>query len=73
MDQVQKNKHKRSDEKEHDHSGRKRVKHKHHTKKLGKKEERPHVAADDPNEDMWVEKNVDMNGEKVCVHSSLVK
>jgi len=62
-----KSKHKRSHDKDRDSSSRKRAKHKHHSKKSSKKsEDHLHIvddAVDD--EDMWVEKNVDMDGEKV--------
>ena len=62
-----KSKHKRSHDKGHDSSSRKRAKHKHHSKKSSKKnEDHLRVVDDDVNdEDMWVEKNVDMDGEKV--------
>ena len=64
-----KSKHKRSHDKDRDSSSRKRAKHKHHSKKLGKKnEDHLHVVDDDVDgEDMWVEKNVDMDGEKVLL------
>jgi hypothetical protein len=60
-------KHKRSHDKDRDSSSRKRAKHKHHSKKPSKKtEDHLHVVDDDvDDEDMWVEKNVDMDGEKV--------
>ena len=60
-----KSKHKRSHDR--DLGSRKRAKHKHHSKKSSKKiEDHLHVVDDDINdEDMWVEKNVDMDGEKV--------
>lgn len=63
--------HKRSHDKDHDKDrdsgGRKRAKHKHHSSKSSKKnEDSLHVVDDDvDDEDMWVEKNVDMDGEKV--------
>ena len=61
-----KSKHKRSHDKDRDSSSRKRVKHKHHSKKSSKKEDHLRVVDDDvDDEDMWVEKNVDMDGEKV--------
>ena len=65
-------KHKRSHDKDRDSSSRKRVKHKHHSKKSSKKnEDHLHVVDDDVNdEDMWVEKNVDMDGEKVLSDGS---
>ena len=64
-------KHKRSHDKDRD-SSRKRVKHKHHSKKSSKKnEDHLHVVDDDADgEDMWVEKNVDMDGEKVVPDGS---
>jgi hypothetical protein len=67
MDQVRQSKHKRSDDKERDHGHRKRVKHKNHGKKPSKKEEQIQIVNNDPNddEDMWVEKNVDMVS--VCI------
>jgi hypothetical protein len=57
----------RSHDKDRDPSSRKRAKHKHHSKKSSKKnEDHLHVVDDDvDDEDMWVEKNVDMDGEKV--------
>ena len=60
-------KHKRSHDKDRDSSSRKRAKHKHHSKKsIKKSEDHLHVVDDDvDDEDMWVEKNVDMDGEKV--------
>ena len=60
-------KHKRSHDKDRSSSSRKRAKHKHHSKKSSKKnEDHLHVVDDDVyGEDMWVEKNVDMDGEKV--------
>lgn len=62
-----KSKHKRSHDKDRESSSRKRAKHKHHSKKSSKKnEDHLHVVDDDVgDEDMWVEKNVDMDGEKV--------
>ena len=62
-----KSKHKRSHDKGRDSSSRKRAKHKHHSKKSSKEnEDHLHVVDDDvDDEDMWVEKNVDMDGEKV--------
>ena len=62
-----KSKHKRSHDKDRGSSSRKRAKHKHHSKKSSKKsEDHLHVVDDDvDDEDMWVEKNVDMDGEKV--------
>lgn len=58
---------KRSGDKDSESSSRKRVKHKHSSKKRSpKKDGRAKIVDDDPNdEDMWVEKNVDMDGEKV--------
>lgn len=60
-------KHKRSHDKDRGSSSRKRVKQKHHSKKSSKKNEAHlHVLDDDvDDEDMWVEKNVDMEVEKV--------
>jgi len=62
-----KSKHKRSHDKDRDSSSRKRAKHKHHGKKSSKKnEDHLHVVDDDvDDEDLWIEKNVDMDGEKV--------
>ena len=62
-----KSKHKRSHDKDRGSSSRKRAKHKHPSKKTSKKnEDHLHVVDDDvEDEDMWVEKNVDMDGEKV--------
>lgn len=57
---------KRSGGKDSESGSRKRVKHTHSKKKSTKKEDRVNVVDDDANEeDMWVEKNVDMDGEKV--------
>ena len=66
-------KHKRSHDKDRDSSSRKRAKHKHHSKKSSKKsEDHLHVVDDDvDDEDMWVEKNVDMDGEKVLSDGSI--
>ena len=59
-------KHKRSHDKDRDSSSRKRAKHKHHSKKSSKKsEDHLHVVDDEDDEDIWVEKNIDMDGEKV--------
>lgn len=63
-------KHKRSHDKDRGSSSRKRVKHKHHSKKSSKNEDHLHVVDDDVDEDMWVEKNVDMDGEKVLSDGS---
>ena len=60
-------KHKRSHEKDREPGSVKRVKRKHHSKKSSKKNEAHLRVVDDDvdDEDMWVEKNVDMEGEKV--------
>ena len=61
-----KSKHKRLHDKDRGSNSRKRAKHKHHGKKPSKNEDHLHVVDDDvDDEDMWVEKNVDMDGEKV--------
>jgi len=62
-----KSKHKRSRGEDRGSSSRKRAKHKHHSKKSSKKDEdHLHVVDDDvEDEDVWVERNVDMDGEKV--------
>lgn len=65
---ISSSKHKRSHDKVRDSSSRKRAK---HSKKSSKRnEDHLHVLDDDINdEDMWVEKNVDMEGEKVLSDS----
>lgn len=72
MDEPRSSKHKRSSEKDSESSSRKRVKHKHSSKKSKKKDERLQVMDDDPDdEDMWVEKNIDLDGEKVHLNTPI--
>jgi len=71
-------KHKRSDDKEREHSSRKKHKHdrddpsrkKHKHKRDKHSTGGVQIVDDDPDdEDMWVEKNIDMDGEKVSNRS----
>ena len=64
-------KHERSHDKDRDSGSRKRAKHKHSKKSSRKNENHLHVVDDDiDDEDTWVEKNVDMDGEKVLSDGS---
>lgn len=68
-------KHKRSREKDTDRKSKKRHKRDGHesSRKHKRKDNEPgklHITDDDPyDEDMWVEKNIDMDGEKVSALS----
>ncbi|KAF9454844.1 hypothetical protein P691DRAFT_770356 [Macrolepiota fuliginosa MF-IS2] len=57
-------KHKKRRKHENDYEGSSR-KHKHRKKDGGKKEDHLSIVDDDADEDMWVEKNIDMDGERV--------
>ncbi|KAF5362872.1 hypothetical protein D9758_007112 [Tetrapyrgos nigripes] len=76
MDELsskKRSKHKRSDDKERDHSSKKRHKHdrddssrKKHKHKQNKSSSGVKIVDDDPDDDdMWVEKNIDMEGERI--------
>lgn len=67
-------KHKRSHEKDPERKSKKRHKHGDEggssSKKRSKRDrsDKLHITDDDPNdEDMWVEKNIDMDGERVSI------
>jgi hypothetical protein len=77
--------HKRSHKKDPDHKSRKRRKREDHEssgRKCKRKDEehdnkerdKLHITDDDPDdEDMWVEKNIDMDGERVSVLSIVLR
>ncbi|KAH7890545.1 CwfJ C-terminus 1-domain-containing protein-like protein [Phlebopus sp. FC_14] len=56
-------KHKRSREKDHEHKSKKKHRSSHESRK---KHKSIHITDDDPNDDdMWVEKNIDLDGERL--------
>jgi hypothetical protein len=67
MGDDKKSKHKHRDDREH--SSKKRHRHRDEEerkhKKKRKEEKHLNIVEDDADDDMWVEKNIDMDGEKV--------
>jgi len=59
-------KHKRNRDKEH-RDGKKKHKSGHESSKKRRQREHDvvHITDDDPSDDMWIEKNIDLDGERV--------
>ncbi|KAJ7366681.1 hypothetical protein DFH08DRAFT_948699 [Mycena albidolilacea] len=65
MDVDEPSKHKRSRKDDSDRKGKKRSKHADEdSSRKHKKSKKLRVVDDDPDDDLWVEKNIDMDGER---------
>lgn len=68
MDVDEPSKHKRSRMDDSDRKGKKRSKHADEdSSRKHKKSKKLRVVDDDPDDDLWVEKNIDMDGERVRI------
>lgn len=77
MDRASSSKHKRHHDKEKDGDHRSKKRHKYgdderdserrSKKRSSKGKDKLNIIDDDPDEDMWVEKNIDVNGENVRI------